>query len=218
MGFVAEHALTASEELAVERGVFPAWDQSVFAARGLRLRNATRTSIAPTGTISILAGTSASIEPLFGLVFRRSGVLGGETLVEESPLFSRHARALGIDPESIREELAVRGSLSAISGIPERAKEVFRTALEIGPEDHLRIQAAFQRHVDNAVSKTINLPNEATPEQIGAIYRLAWEWNLKGVTVYRYGSKRSQVLELGAGESGAEREHFARCDPDACRM
>jgi ribonucleoside-diphosphate reductase alpha chain len=218
MRFVAERAIVASEQLAAERGAFPAWDRSIFAQAGRRLRNATLTSIAPTGTIGILAGTSPSIEPLFGLVFRRRGVLGGETLVEHSPLFLRYAREIRIDPERLAGALERRGSLSEIAGVPPPARELFRTALEIAPEDHLRVQAAFQRHVDNAVSKTINLPETATPEEVAAVYRLAWEWGLKGITVYRYGSKDRQVLELGAGESAALREHFARCDPDACRV
>jgi ribonucleoside-diphosphate reductase alpha chain len=102
--------------------------------------------------------------------------------------------------------------------VPPSTQDLFRTALEIAPEDHLRMQVAFQKHVDNAVSKTINLPQTATPEAIAAIYRQAWEWGLKGITVFRYGSKGQQVLELGEGESAVEREHFARCDPYACKL
>ncbi|WP_437768450.1 adenosylcobalamin-dependent ribonucleoside-diphosphate reductase [Sorangium sp. So ce281] len=218
MGFIAERALATSEELAVERGPFPAWEQSVFSARGRRVRNATLTSIAPTGTISLVAGTSAGIEPLFGLVFRHTGVLGGQTLVEASPLFEQHARELGVWSDALAAELAAKGSLSAIAGIPRAVVELFRTALEMSPEAHLRIQAAFQKYVDNAVSKTINLPETATADDVAAAYRRAWELGLKGVTVYRYGSKDRQVLELGAQESAAAIEHFARCDPAACKL
>lgn len=217
MGFVAEHALRASEELAAQRGPFPAWEDSVLSLRGRRVRNATLTSIAPTGTISLLAGTSASIEPLFGLVFRHTGVLGGQTLLETSPLFERHARELGIWSDALAVELAAKGSLSAIAGVPRDVAALFRTALEMSPEAHLRIQAAFQKHVDNAVSKTINLPEAATVGDIAAAYQRAWELGLKGVTVYRYGSKDRQVLELGAQESASAREHFTRCDPDTCK-
>jgi ribonucleoside-diphosphate reductase alpha chain len=110
------------------------------------------------------------------------------------------------------------GSLATIPDVPPSAKDLFRTALEITPEDHLRMQVAFQKHVDNAVSKTINLPQTATPEDIATIYRQAWEWGLKGITVFRYGSKGQQVLKLGEGESGEEREHFAQCDPSACKL
>jgi ribonucleoside-diphosphate reductase alpha chain len=190
----------------------------VYRSQDLRVRNATRTSIAPTGTLSILAGTSASIEPLFALAYRREGVLGGATLSELNPLFLRHARERGFYSERLVQELLARGSLSGIDGVPPEARELFRTALEISPEDHLRIQAAFQRHVDNAVSKTVNLPQTATPEDVATIYRRAWELALKGITVYRYGSKDQQVLLLGGSETPEEREHFARCDPHACKL
>jgi ribonucleoside-diphosphate reductase alpha chain len=213
-----EQALAASRRLAEERGVFPNWERSVYAPKGLRLRNATRTSIAPTGTISIIAGTSASIEPLFALAYRRENVLGGQTLSEVNPLLLRHAREQGFYSDAFMRELQARGSLAGMPGIPPEASELFRTALEIAPEDHLRVQAAFQKHTDNAVSKTINLPQSATAEDVAAIYRRAWEWGLKGITVFRYGSKGEQVLRLGAGETPEEHEHFARCDPEGCKL
>jgi ribonucleoside-diphosphate reductase alpha chain len=131
-----------------------------------------------------LAGTSASIEPSFALAYRRH-VLGEHTLVEFSPLFLRYAQQQGFYSERLAQELQRRGSLAAIADVPQPAKELFRTALEIAPEDHLRIQAAFQKHADNAVSKTINLPQTAAPEDVGAIYRRAWEAGLKGITVFR---------------------------------
>lgn len=114
-------------------------------------------------------------------------------------------------------ELQRRGALADIPEVSQRAKELFRTALEPAPEDHLRIQATFQQHVDNAVSKTINLP-QAAAEDVDVIYRRAWEWGLKGITTFRHSSKGQRVLELGAGESPEEREHSAKCDPHACRL
>jgi ribonucleoside-diphosphate reductase alpha chain len=124
----------------------------------------------------------------------------------------------GLDDGTLFEQLHRRGTLAEIPGIADSVKALFRTALEIPADDHLRVQAAFQRHVDNAVSKTVNLPESATPESIADVYRQAWEMGLKGVTVYRYGSRGQQVLHLGTGESVEQHESFARCDPDACRL
>jgi ribonucleoside-diphosphate reductase alpha chain len=217
MQFIAKEALAASQELARERGVFPNWERSIYAEQGVRVRNATRTSIAPTGTLSILAGTSASIEPLFALAYRRH-VLGGPPLVELNPLFLRHAQEQGFYSKRLVHDLQTHGSLASLEDVPQQTKELFRTALEISPEDHLHIQAAFQRQVDNAVSKTINLPQSITPEAVLHIYRQAWEYGLKGITVYRYGSKGRQVLELGTEETSEAHEHFARCDPHACKL
>jgi ribonucleoside-diphosphate reductase alpha chain len=217
MHSIREHAWAASEELAQERGTFPNWKLSVHAARNRRARNATCTSIAPTGTISILADTSASIEPLFGLAYRRH-VLDGQTLVELNPLFLRYIGERGMDEDNVHREVQVEGGLSKVTGIPAEARRLFQTALEISPEDHLRIQAAFQKHVDNAVSKTINLPQESTAEEIKSIYLRAWRYGLKGVTVYRYGSKDQQAFELGTRDRAEELEHFARCDPHACKL
>jgi ribonucleoside-diphosphate reductase alpha chain len=211
-------ALAASHGLAHERGVFPNWDRSVYARVGLRLRNATRTSVAPTGTLSILAGTSAGIEPLFALAYRRQHVLGGQSLVELNPLFLRYARERCFYSERLVQGLLAGGTLAGSDEVPPAVKDLFRTALEIAPEDHLCVQAAFQRHTDNAVSKTVNLPHSATAEEVAAVYRRAWEMGLKGITVYRYGSKGEQVLQLGVGETPEEREHFARCDPHACKL
>jgi ribonucleoside-diphosphate reductase alpha chain len=211
-------ALVASHGMAHERGVFPNWERSIYARQGLRLRNATRTSIAPTGTLSLLAGTSASIEPLFALAYRREHALDGQTLTELNPLFLRCARQRGFYSEQLVRDLLACGSLAGLEGVSPATRELFRTALEIAPEDHLRIQAAFQMHTDNAVSKTVNLPHAATVEDVAGIYRRAWELGLKGITVYRYGSRTEQVLQLGLGESSEEREHFARCDPHACKL
>jgi ribonucleoside-diphosphate reductase alpha chain len=218
MRCLSEQATAASEQLARERGVFPNWERSIYARQGRRLRNATRTSIAPTGTISIIAGTSASVEPLFALAYRREHVLGEQTLTELNPLLLRYTRQHGFYSEAFVQQLQVRGTLPDLPGIPSSVKELFQTALEISPEAHLRMQAAFQKHTDNAVSKTINLPHSATVETVANVYRRAWEWGCKGITVFRYGSKGQQVLELGVGQTAAQHEHFARCDPQACKL
>ncbi|QDT28817.1 Ribonucleoside-diphosphate reductase NrdZ [Gimesia panareensis] len=218
MASIAQEARTASEQLAEQRGPFSNWSDSIEANSGPPLRNATRTSIAPTGTIGIIAGTSAGIEPLFALAYRREHVLGEQTLVEINPLLLRNAQRYGLEPEILQTHLAQQGTLESLPQVPETVRAIFRTALEIPPEEHLQIQAAFQRHVENAVSKTVNLPESATVETISRIYHRAWELGLKGVTVYRYGSKAQQVLYLGTTETPAQHEHFARCDPHDCRL
>ncbi|HEY8484002.1 MAG TPA: adenosylcobalamin-dependent ribonucleoside-diphosphate reductase [Longimicrobiales bacterium] len=218
MSFVAEAALEASRELAGERGVYPHWPGSRHEQEGLRVRNATRTAIAPTGTISIIAGTSPSIEPLFAVAYRRRHVLEEETLEEVNPLFREHLERRGLNAEEILPRVLEAGSLKDVAGIPEDVKRLFATALEIPWERHLQIQAAFQRHVDNSVSKTINMPEEATPDDVRRAYWQAWELGLKGITIFRYGSKGVQVLEMGAGERGYQKEHGVRCDPTECRI
>jgi ribonucleoside-diphosphate reductase alpha chain len=215
---ISEEARGASEELARERGEFPNWPGSVHAPGGPPVRNATRISIAPTGTISIVAGTSAGIEPLFALAYRRENVLDGQILTEINPLFLRHVRRRIAEPEALLAEIDARGTLAEVPGLPPQTRSLFRTALELSPEDHLRVQAAFQKHVDNAVSKTINLPESATADEVRAIYLRAWRLGLKGITVYRYGSKERQVLRLGSEESAQDYENFARCDPQACKL
>lgn len=219
--FLSERALAASEELARERGEFPNWGRSVYAARGLRLRNATRTSIAPTGSISIIAGTSAGIEPLFALAYRRENVLEGQTLAEVNPLLLRHLSP-GADPERLAAEIWSRGSITGIPGIPQETRSLFRTALELSPEDHLRVQAAFQRHVDNAVSKTVNLPESATPEEIRATYERAWALKVKGSPSTATGARRARSCGWGRGKprrvtsiSPVARRTRAGCDGSA---
>lgn len=213
MGFIQREATAASIELAEQRGTFPNWSRSAHAASGIRVRNATRTSIAPTGTISIIAGTSSGIEPLFALAYRRH-ILGGQVFTELNPLLLRHLQRLGQSQKQALDSVAATGRLCDAG----EASGLFTTALDISAEQHVRVQAAFQKHVDNAVSKTINMPREASPADVAKAYSLAYALGCKGVTVYRYGSKSETVLELGVGEVPEEREHFSKCDPGACRL
>jgi len=218
IAFVAEHALATSRQLADERGVFPAWGESLHAARGDRRRNATLLSIAPTGTLSILAGTSAGIEPLFALAYRRAHTLGGPPLVELNPIFQRWAEEHRVDAGALIREVAETGTLGDAANVPAEVRRLFVTAMDLGVDEHLAVQHAFQRHVDNAVSKTTNLPEDAEPDAVARAYREGWRLGLKGVTVYRTGSRPGQVLTLGTGEDWAAHEYFAKCDPGACRL
>jgi ribonucleoside-diphosphate reductase alpha chain len=219
MAFIYDEAFRASMGLAEERGVFPNWERSAYVWQGKRLRNATLTSIAPTGTISIIAGTTTGIEPLFALAYKRKNVLGGETLYEINPVFLEYCRKLGLSPHDrfIREMLE-SGSISGAMGVPEDLIRLFATALEIPYEQHIRMQAAFQKHVDNSVSKTVNMPESASVRDVNDAYLKAYGLGCKGITVFRYGSRSQQVLEIGTDESAFEKEYFIKCDPEACRL
>jgi len=198
MKFITERARAESALLGEARGSFPLFEVSRLKKWGA-MRNSTVTTIAPTGTISIIAGTSSGIEPLFALAFVRN-VLDGARLLEVSPLFEQTAIARGIYTPDLKAELARKGSVQDIRGVPLDLKDLFVTALDIPPEQHVRIQAAFQKYTDNAVSKTVNLPADATVSDVLKVYNLAYDLGCKGVTVFRYGS-RSQVLYLGNGET-----------------
>ena len=198
MKFISQAAREQSAELGEERGSFPLFEESQL-KNWSAMRNATVTTIAPTGTISIIAGTSSGIEPLFALAFVRN-VLEGARLLEVSPLFEGAAAVRGIYTPDLKAELARKGSAADMAGVPQDMKELFVTALDIPPEQHVRIQAAFQKYTDNAVSKTVNLSQSATVDDVLRIFNLAYDSGCKGVTVFRYGS-RSQVLYLGHGEA-----------------
>ena len=199
MRFINEKSFEASVYLARERGEFPNFSESVY-RNGDPVRNATRTSIAPTGTISIIAGVSSSIEPLFALAYQRKGVLQNETMQEVNQLFLEILKENKLDTKEITGLLYQTGSAQSIKELPAGIKNLFRTSLEIGYGDHLLHQIAFQKHTDNAVSKTINLPEETTEQEIDQIYRNAWHLRAKGITIFRTGSKPTQVLNVGAEE------------------
>jgi len=201
MNFFHRESLKASVKLAEKRGVFPNFSKSIYALRNLRLRNATVNTIAPTGTISIIASCSSGIEPLFAVCFVRN-VLSGTRFFEVNPLFEEVARKRGFYSKEMIAQIAHSGSVKNIPGIPARLKRIFPTAFDVNPRQHLNIQAAFQKYSDNSVSKTINLANEATGEDVRAIYHLAHKLKCKGITVYRYGSKEDQVLSFAPEERG----------------
>ncbi len=207
MGFVRREAHAASEALARERGAFPGFPTSALARRGLApRRNATVTTIAPTGTLAIIAGCSSGIEPLFALAYVRRALDASE-LRDEHPLVAEALRAAGAG--AALATVRTMGRARGIQGVPEAVGRVFATAYDVSPEAHVRMQAAFQRHVDNGVSKTINLPRHATVEDVAGAYRLAFELGCKGITVYRDGSREKQVLTSGALRNG---EECPQCD------
>jgi ribonucleoside-diphosphate reductase alpha chain len=196
MRFIRRESLKTSQSLAAERGPFPNYAKSIYAKKGLRLRNATVNTVAPTGTISIIAGCSSGIEPLFAISFVRN-VLSGTTLFEVNPYFEEVAKARGFYSKDLIAEITHSGSLKKIKRIPGDVKRAFVTAFDVTPREHVQIQAAFQKHTDNSVSKTINLPADATVDDVRKIYLLAYKLKCKGITIYRYGSKKEQVLSFG---------------------
>ncbi len=205
MAFIRSRAHEQSARLAEERGPFPNWARSIYRA-ARPLRNAAVTTVAPTGTISMIAGCSSGIEPVFALAFEHRVRGDNErVLTFVSETFERLARAQGFSTEALMAEVARRGSLEGVAGVPEGARRVFRTAHEIAYPWHVRHQAAFQKHTDNGVSKTINLPRDATVEDVAGAYLLAWELGCLGITVFRDGCKGEQVLNVGirAGDAAA---------------
>ena len=216
MRFIREQTHRASTALAQERGPFPAWEGSVYNGNDggeVRLmRNSAPTTIAPTGTISIIAGASSGIEPLFALGYVRN-VMDNTRLVESNPFFEAVARYEGFYSEELIEEIAQTGTLENLN-VPQWVKEVFRTSHDISPEWHVRMQGAAQAHTDNAVSKTINFPHTATVEDVSKAYMLAYELGCKGITVYRDGSKDGQVLSTGdSGQAQEETAAMVRATP-----
>ena len=204
MRFVRDEADATSEKLAEERGVFPAYEGSIYDEPGQpKMRNACRLTVAPTGTISMIAGCSSGIEPLFALSYHKHNILGGESLTYVDRGFEEAARDGGFHSAELMEYLADGGSLQTRDDVPDWAKQVFVTSADISPEMHVRMQAVFQESVDAAISKTINFPNSATEDDVRRAYMLAWELACKGITVYRAGSRQAEVLTKGA-EAGAE--------------
>jgi len=203
MSFILSEATKKSLELGREKGTFPAFKGSIYDKKDspLKLRNATLTTIAPTGTISIIAGPcSSGIEPLFAIVYYRN-VMDNDKLVEVDPLFEEIARERGFYSRQLMERIAETGSVKDIEDIPEDIKKIFVTAHDISPEWHVRMQAAFQKYVHNATSKTINFPHDASIEEVRKSYLLAFELGCKGITVYRDGSREEQVLNIARKDS-----------------
>ena len=208
MDFINTKAHEASIALAEKRGNFPNIDKSIF--KGSLMRNATSTTIAPTGTISMIAGTSSGVEPAFSIAYTKN-VLDGANLVEVNPVFESYVKANYSPEESkaIIEKAAQAGSVEDITELPENIRKVFITALEIEPEWHIKMQAAFQKHCDNAVSKTVNFPYEATKEDVREAYMLSYSLGCKGITVYRSGSREEEVLIKGSK---------GKCEPAAIKI
>jgi ribonucleoside-diphosphate reductase alpha chain len=197
MNFVSDEAIKMSVEISHKRGEFANFVGSLWENRGYKtIRNATVTTVAPTGTISIIAGCSSGIEPIFAVAFVRN-VMDDTRLLEIQPSFEKLSRNLGFYSKDLMYKVAKTGSIQEIGEVPEDVRSVFVTSLDISPEWHVRMQAAFQKHVHNAVSKTVNLPFEATVEDVKQVYLLAYKLKCKGITVYRYGSKKEQVLYVG---------------------
>ena len=196
MKFIQERSKEASRKLAEERGPFPNFSRSRYAEKGeAPLRNATTTTVAPTGTLSVIAGCSSGIEPLFGIVFWRN-ILDGKRLFEVNPYFETAAKKGKFYSKRLIETIAKHGSCQHLKEVPEYIQKIFLTSFDLTPEDHIHIQAAFQQFTDNAVSKTVNLPETATEDNVRQIYLLAYKLGCKGVTIYRNRSRSEQVLNL----------------------
>jgi ribonucleoside-diphosphate reductase alpha chain len=221
MRFIEEEAHKKSKEMGEARGSFSNFEGSIWKSKYSAFRNATVTTIAPTGTISIIAGCSSGIEPLFAVSFMRY-VLGGARLFETNALFEETAKARGFYSAKLLEEIARTGSVQKTEGVPDDVRRLFVTALDIAPDWHVKMQAAFQKSTDNAVSKTVNLPNDARVEDVKRIYNLAYELKCKGVTVFRYGSKPEQVLYVGQIKTkegtflSAQSEYAGGCPTQNC--
>ena len=213
MRFISEETTRESVKLGEDRGLFPAFKGSIYDTNnGLNPRNASRTTIAPTGTLSIIAGCSSGIEPLFALSYTRH-ILDGQQLIEVNPYFEEIARNEGFYSTELMQQLAEGKSLRDFENIPDWIKDVFVTAHDITPEWHVRMQAAFQKFTDSAVSKTVNLPHEATIQDVAEVYMLAYKLGLKGITIYRDRSRESQVLNLSHTEEKAEAKLTPRPRP-----
>lgn len=195
MKFITNEAKCKSEELGRDRGSFPNFKKSVFASKHKHMRNATVSTIAPTGTISIIASCSSGIEPIFAVSYIRN-VMDGTEMLEVNPLFKKVSEGRGFFSEELMKTIARQGSVQHLTEIPEDVRKVFVTAHDITPDWHIMMQAAFQRHTDNAVSKTVNFPSDATTDEVEKVYLLAYEQGLKGVTIYRDKSRQEQVLNI----------------------
>jgi len=205
MSKIREWADDESKQLAKVRGTFPAWNDSNYDKETEAYRNHCRLTVAPTGTISMIADTSSGIEPTFALAWKKQNILEGKTLNYINKYFEADAIKHGFYSEDLMDYLAEGGSLETVPDVPDWAKEVYSTAPEISPKDHVLMQAAFQESCDSGISKTINFPNEATIEDVEDTYMIAWENGCKGITVYRAGSREKEVLVKGNKESSEQK-------------
>jgi ribonucleoside-diphosphate reductase alpha chain len=198
MGFIQTESHRASSTLADERGVFPAYEGSKYDGK-MKMRNASCTTIAPTGTLSIIAGCSSGIEPHFALCFTRN-IMDGTRMIEVNPYFADAARAGGFYSEELMKKLAEGAHLEDMKEVPAEVKKLFVTAHSITPEGHVKMQSVFQKYTDNAVSKTVNFPADATVAHVEEVYLMAFDENLKGITIYRDGCKADQPMSTGKAE------------------
>ena len=185
--------------------------KSIYKDKDIKLRNATTTTIAPTGTLSIIAGVSSGIEPLFAISYIRN-VMDNDELIEVNPIFKKIALEEGFYSDDLMKRIAKKGTIKGFSEIPESVQKIFVTAHDITPDWHVKMQAAFQKYTDNAVSKTVNLANQATREDVYDVFWHAYKTNCKGVTIYRDGSRDMQVLNIGkvkGKEENANKEESA---------
>ncbi len=211
MGFIQRRAKEQSRRLAETRGAFPLFGESIYKDE-TPIRNATVTTIAPTGTLSIIAGVSGGVEPVVAFAFIRN-VMDGDELIEVNPLLRRRLEERGLYSDELMKKVIAQGSLQHIEEIPQDIKDVFVCAHDVSPQWHIRMQAAFQKHTDNAVSKTVNVPHSATREDVDKVYRLAYELGCKGVTIYRDGSRGSQVLNIGKVSKEAKSDEVPQAAP-----
>ena len=218
MGFINDSAHAASAELAKIRGAFPLFSESIMAG-GVPLRNATCTTIAPTGTLSIIAGCSSGVEPVFAYAYVRN-VMDKTHLVEASPILKKILTERGFFNEDLMKRVVSEGTLANLEELPEDIRRVYVCSHDISPEYHVRMQAAYQRHTDNAVSKTVNFSHDATPADVRRVFDLAYRLDCKGVTIYRDGSRDEQVLNIGAvkrAEAPPPGDIYPRARPDVVR-
>lgn len=215
MRFISRKAREKSKKLAQLRGIFPNFKRSIWDKKKIKVRNSALITIAPTGTISTIAGCSSGIEPLFAISYVRK-ILEGTEFLETNSLFEEIAMEKGFYDKKLLMEIAKKGSIQHMKNISPSVRKIFVTAFDISPEWHVKMQAAFQKYTDNAVSKTVNLPYEATVEEVEKVYKLAFQLGCKGVTVYRYGSKPQQVLYLGPvpKEVGEEAPGYVSVDSE----
>ncbi|MBW2965212.1 adenosylcobalamin-dependent ribonucleoside-diphosphate reductase, partial [Candidatus Woesearchaeota archaeon] len=220
MKFVNDTARDESAKLGAERGDFPMFKKSRLAAKWKNMRNASVTTVAPTGTISIIAGCSSGIEPLFGVSFVRN-VMSGAQLLETNPDFEEIGKKKGFYSKELMRDIAHKGTVQGMKNVPSGVRRLFMTALDIKPEWHIMVQAAFQKHTDSAVSKTINFPADATIDDFEKAFKLAYKLKCKGITAYRYGSRSGQVLNFTDGGSGmsyvnVDSEYSGGCPGSEC--